>query len=247
MRKTWGLVTGMVALVALPVAAVAAGAAGDGASNKEDNGQHDYESDASADAGLDLLGLGLVTSGDSSSGHTDGDGTQADASSQGPAVAGQGLTDGSSCSSTGDEGGAVKDADSNSLLEVPAGPVTVTLVSTSCQTHAVKTNNAHADSGSTLVDVDVDGVASAAVLESETRTRTTSGQANSEASTTLVEAEVADTPVSVISCNDQARANNGQDTDTSEVLLASVAGEDVPLPAPCPLGGNDAEADYTKN
>lgn len=241
---------------------IGAGGALADANNK--NERNDYRSHGSSSAGLDLLGdvagapvlpgvvppetAGIIVVGSTSTesntnrGGSDGHASATPLSVLGLSVPGTA----SECAAAGDpDSGKVRSTDHASALSVGDGSVAqVSLLSSSCEATAVKTNNASGHAEASVASAAVPDVASVSVLTSESDSKTTSGQSHSDSSFTVVAADVEPLgdagEVVIVRCSASSFDNNG--TEGSSSSTTPVSGVDAPVA--CPLA--ESESTYTK-
>lgn len=220
-RSRWAWTAAAVA--GLAVAGPLALAFGDAA-----NKQPGYASTADSDATfvpefpLDLVTFGS-THADSA---TSDDGTESNASATAPTALMLGDGDEVTCGPTTgtEQGGAVRDEKSDGVVDQDLGLATVRVLSASCETTAVKKNNASGSARSSVAEVSVAEL-DVYVLSTSADAKTTSGSARSERSFGVLEVE--DTVVA--GCSSSATANNGhpEASDDADVDTAVLG---VPLP-----------------
>lgn len=221
----------MVLVGALAVGAVAAsvGVANASANSK----QPKYDSSADSSAGLDILGLVSIGDTRSSSQTKDSDdGSKSSSSAHALRLNGEDQGGSAECGSEGtDNQGVARDQDQGELLTLggdPA-PVTVTLLSASCESRAVQSNNASSWSKTSVIGADVAGT-EIVVLGSSSSTKTTSGQAGSgQTESSFTVASVGDTDL--VSCGASSQSTKTGTKSSSSVTVVGQEQRD----APCPL------------
>lgn len=211
------------AVVGLAVAGPVALARGDASSK-----QPEYASDAETNAGAASPLPALLTfGGTSADASTNQDGSAASSGASGPTVLGIGPAD-SECASSATDGdnGVNASQDSDAVLAQDLGVASLAILSTSCETRAVKSNNGDGSARASVVEASVAGI-DAAVLTTSSDAKTTSGNARADSSFAVVDVE----GTKILECSSSAAANNGTQTESADTSLHLL---DIAVPIGCP-------------
>jgi hypothetical protein len=206
-------------LASLAAGAVVLGLGATGAFANANSKTPHYAAAAQSSSGLSIPGGGPVTtlvqigSGSASSTSDSHNGAR---SSSGVIVADQTVT-GSQCSvAPASTGGQVEQQNSSSLATVPAGPVTVAVLPTTCDARGVQDNNASSTASGSLLTVtapdptSTSQEASVSVLPTAASSATTSGQASSSSETDLVTVTSSQGTTTVPLCSESSASSTGQ-------------------------------------
>lgn len=234
----------LVAAAAADILVTASMGVANASANKKQPG---YTSHAESSAGLDVLGsLGgpsLVAIGqtDSTSDTDKDDGASSTSSADSLRVLDQSVGGTANCDSDGAEGNGVqREDDSETFLLIEEDPAAVALLSASCESRAVQSNNASSSAKAAVLTAEAAGI-EIVVLGSSSSTKTTSGQAGSgQTGSSFTVLSVNET--TVLGCTAQSQTTKGSERDSSSVVLLNQEIEDFA----CPLASADTSYEQTK-